>query len=133
VPIAEVKSTLNANKSFKLLKRKLESLESNNLRSKKSKLSLDDLVDGEGLPFLTCVLNELSSGDLIRVANMAFDQEDFFTEESQFISENNEIQVALFFVILEKILQNLKVEDQSTEFIKKLLELRTSSLGLKGT
>lgn len=93
-------------------------------KPKKSKLSLNDLVDSEGLGYLTCVVNELSKEDLVKIAQMAFDQKEFLTKESQLINENKEIQVALFGVILEKFLENLKKEDHSTEFIKQLLKLR---------
>lgn len=132
VTIPEVINLLEKEKSLKLLKRKLLSIEASDVGPKKQKLSFKDLLENEDTDFLVCMVDELSDKDLNKVGNFIFDNEEFLRTNFQIINENIRAQSAFLFVLFDRILQNIDCSDQSFQFIKHLSDAVSSPQGSTG-
>ncbi len=113
-------------KEHKLLKRKLQSLEtSNDEGESKTKLNCQDILPGN-IKYLPLIIDELHEADVTEGAKLFLENEELLFQSTRIISEDQRLQIALVISALEKTQKSFVNKNPSKSFVGALMTDRLS-------
>ena len=121
VEVVEVNKSLKDSSEHRLLKRKLESVDTNpEDQQPKTKLACKDVLQDDSVKFLPVILDELSVKDVLNVAKFILEK-DFPDQWNNLVAEDHRLQVALVVKGLENLQKTLVRENASKELLRSVL------------